>query len=98
MCEPEVVSVSPPKAVVIELDPDEAGMLISGLSDWGGPAYGSDALAMAMGFSDMEDLIEQAQRLSDDIPRLDSSVDRDRVRLHQQRPGRRWRVDRHQGW
>jgi len=67
MCEPEAVSVPLPDAVVIELDPDEAGMLISGLSDWSGPAYGSEALAIAMGFRNMDDLIEQAQRLIDDI-------------------------------
>jgi hypothetical protein len=67
MWEPDLVPVPRPEAVVIELDPDEAGMLISGLSDWGGPAYGSDALAVAMGFRDLDDLIEQAQRLMDDI-------------------------------
>jgi hypothetical protein len=67
MCESDVVSVPHPEAVVIQLDSNEVDMLISGLSDWGGPAYGSDALAVAMGFRDLEDLIEEAQRLIDDI-------------------------------
>jgi hypothetical protein len=67
MCEPDLVSVPGPEAVAVELDADEEGMLILGLNDWGGPAYGSDALAVAMGFRDLDDLVEEAQRLIDDI-------------------------------
>jgi hypothetical protein len=57
------VSKSPAQSVAIELTDDEAQMLVSGLSDWGGPAYGSEALAVAMGFAGLEDLYLEAQRM-----------------------------------
>jgi hypothetical protein len=46
VCEPPV----PPAMVSVDLDLEERDMLVRGLDDWGGPANGSDALAVAMGF------------------------------------------------
>ena len=53
----------------LDLEPDEREMLILGLRDWGGPASGSDALAVAMGFADMRDLRAEARTLMDAIGR-----------------------------
>jgi hypothetical protein len=39
-------------------------MLVYGLMDWGGPAYGTNSLAVAMGFSDLEDLQEDGDRIA----------------------------------
>jgi hypothetical protein len=41
--------------------------LILGLNQWGGPAYGTELAARAMGFASLEDLYGQAQRLMDDL-------------------------------
>jgi hypothetical protein len=38
-------------------------MLLAGLLDWGGPAHGTDSLAVAMGFSGLEDLDQEASRI-----------------------------------
>jgi hypothetical protein len=35
-------------------------MLVYGLMDWAGPAQGTNSLAVAMGFSDLEDLQDDA--------------------------------------
>src|SRR3978361_521278 len=51
----------------IDLDPEERHMLIRGLVDWGGPAYGSDVLAVAMGFASMAGLVDEAQTLIEAI-------------------------------
>jgi hypothetical protein len=42
--------------VLVDLDREERQMLVQGLSDWGGPADGSDALAAAMGFGSLDQL------------------------------------------
>lgn len=52
------------KTVSVDLEKDERTMLVYGLMDWGGPAYGTNSLAVAMGFSDLEDLQEDGDRIA----------------------------------
>lgn len=52
------------KLVSVDLNEDERTMLVYGLRDWGGPAHGTDSLAVAMGFSDLEDLQEDGERIA----------------------------------
>ncbi|WP_455352751.1 hypothetical protein [Streptomyces sp. SYSU K217416] len=42
---------------------DEIDLLIRALLEWGGPARCSDGLAVGMGFSGMQDLLDQCRRL-----------------------------------
>ena len=58
------------RPALIDLEPDERQMLVHGLVDWGGPANGSDALAVAMGFANMHQLHIEAQNL---IKAIDTS-------------------------
>jgi hypothetical protein len=53
--------------LAVELDQDEQDMLTQGLSDWGGPAYGSDALAVAMGFDSIDQMAVDSQSLVEAI-------------------------------
>lgn len=55
------------KTKSVALTDDERTMLVYGLKDWGGPAHGTDALALAMGFSGLHDLQEGAERIADAI-------------------------------
>ena len=55
--------------VQLDLRPDERSMLVVALVDWGGPAYGSEPLARAMGFESLERLYEESQELADAISR-----------------------------
>lgn len=48
--------MSPADVIVISLTSDERSLLSRGLSEWGGPANPTDALARAMGFVSKEDL------------------------------------------
>ena len=48
--------MSPADVVAISLTSDEWSLLSRGLSEWGGPASPTDALARAMGFVNKEDL------------------------------------------
>lgn len=60
--------------VNVQLDRDERALLLAGLNQWGGPAYATEDLALAMGFDDAEEveqrcidlykLIETGDRLS----------------------------------
>lgn len=68
------------RMAVFDLEPEEREMLILGLRDWGGPAYGSDALAVAMGFADMDGLGTEAQILIDAIERKQALSIRDWTR------------------
>lgn len=52
------------KAVSLQLTDDERRMLAYGLKDWGGPAHGTDSLAVAMGFSSLDDLEEDGERIA----------------------------------
>ncbi|WP_104106170.1 hypothetical protein [Nocardioides sp. 616] len=54
---------SEPKLVSIDLTADERGMLGACLIDWGGPAHGTDSLAVALGFAGMDDLWREAERI-----------------------------------
>jgi hypothetical protein len=62
---PAGVSEPPhPTAIApVDLDTEEREMLVCGLKDWGGPAYGSDALAVAMGFESIDRLGAEAPAL-----------------------------------
>jgi hypothetical protein len=49
--------------VEFELTDEERFLLNRGLAEWGGPAYCTDALAVAMGFDSVADLAVQRDRL-----------------------------------
>jgi hypothetical protein len=51
--------------VEVALSDDERGLLQCGLLEWGGPARCTDALAVAMGFSDLADFDAERDRLRD---------------------------------
>jgi hypothetical protein len=48
---------------MIDLTGEERDVLAGALTEWGGPAHCTDALAVAMDFGSVEGLYEQAQRL-----------------------------------
>lgn len=54
------------------LEPDEIGLLVRGLLEWGGPAHANDDLARAMGFAGAEDFERRRgslrSALQDDSP------------------------------
>ncbi|WP_409464828.1 hypothetical protein [Amycolatopsis sp. GA6-003] len=49
--------------VSVELADDEREVLRRGLAEWGGPASCTEALAVAMGFRSVADLLEDGRRL-----------------------------------
>ncbi|MFE5502875.1 hypothetical protein ACFQ73_09980 [Amycolatopsis japonica] len=49
--------------VSVELPDDEREVLRRGLAEWGGPASCTEALAAAMGFRSVADLLEDGRRL-----------------------------------
>jgi hypothetical protein len=51
------------QALQIDLTDDERSLLRAGLVEWWGPTRPTDALAVAMGFADVEDLSDQVRRL-----------------------------------
>jgi hypothetical protein len=55
--------VSSAESVHVQLNEDERAVLRAGLLDWGGPARPTDALAVAMGFTDAEALPREAWAL-----------------------------------
>ncbi|MCC8246970.1 hypothetical protein [Saccharothrix luteola] len=58
--------------VSVDLDVDEGAVLRAGLLDWGGPAAPTDALAVAMGFSDAARLSTEASALWQQFERTGS--------------------------
>jgi hypothetical protein len=57
-------SVADPNEMIdFDLTDDERFLLDRGLAEWGGPAYCTDALAVAMGFDSVADLTLQSDRL-----------------------------------
>jgi hypothetical protein len=50
-----------------DLTDRERQLLMSGISEWGGPSRCSDALAKAMGFKSVENLFEEGQRLREHL-------------------------------
>ncbi|WP_230687074.1 hypothetical protein [Catellatospora vulcania] len=53
--------------VAIDLTDAERHLLVRGFHEWGGPAHATDALAVAMGFEDVEDMYQQVRRLRTSI-------------------------------
>jgi hypothetical protein len=47
----------------LDLSDDERAVLKAGLLDWGGPAHPTDQIAVALGFSDREDLHKTGEYL-----------------------------------
>jgi hypothetical protein len=52
------------KPVGCELGDDERTMLVHGLRAWDGPGYATDSLALAMGFSDSNHILNEAPRIA----------------------------------
>ena len=52
-----------PDAVSVELSDEERYMLLYGLRDWGGPAHCTESLAVAMGFSGIDELLDESERI-----------------------------------
>jgi hypothetical protein len=50
-----------------QLTDDERKMLCRGLAEWGGPAHCTDAMAVAMGFADVPDLLAQGYRIMNEL-------------------------------
>ena len=65
--------------VSVELSEEERYMLVYGLRDWGGPAYCSESLAVAMGFSGIDDLLDESERIITSIQAHEPLTDRSGV-------------------
>lgn len=52
------------KVVSIDLTDEERHMLYYGLIDWGGPSECTESLAVAMGFSGLDDLDREGPRIA----------------------------------
>lgn len=50
--------------VRVNLSPEERLFLLEGLRQWGGPAYPTEELAVAMGFLGMDDMRTQRERMA----------------------------------
>lgn len=59
----QISEPDPDELLHVELTTEERRMLAIGLGDWGGPAYGSEPLAQAMGFESLEGLYDESQLL-----------------------------------
>jgi hypothetical protein len=59
----------PHETVDVDLTGEQRFMLNRGLVEWGGPARCTDAMATAMGFTDVQDLFRETNRI---LPELDS--------------------------
>lgn len=57
----------PAELVDVALTDDERFLLTRGLVEWGGPARCSDAMAVAMGFADVQDLLRQGDRIVEQL-------------------------------
>ena len=55
--------VEPNGLFALDLTDDERRLLERGTWEWGGPAYGTEALAVAMGFTDYDDFVHALPRL-----------------------------------
>lgn len=56
-----------PDRVQFDLSRDERELLRRGFIEWGGPALPTDAMAVAIGFRDIEDLLNEGSRIGEDI-------------------------------
>jgi hypothetical protein len=68
------------KTVTFDLSDDERTMLIDGLIGWEGPGHGTDSLAVAMGFADLDDLATEGERIARAIGTGDALPVRDWTR------------------
>ncbi len=57
----------PMEAIAIELTPKEVALLSHGLMEWGGPAFATSELAVAMGFLALQDMEGECKRLAEAI-------------------------------
>jgi hypothetical protein len=53
--------------LTVDLTTEERDLLAQGLLQWGGAAAPTDALAVAMGFADVRDLLTQSKRIGNAI-------------------------------
>ncbi len=53
--------------IAIDLTEDERSVLYQGLGQWGGPAKGTEAMAIAIGFSGLSNLYTDGHRIAVDI-------------------------------
>jgi hypothetical protein len=53
------------QGVRVDLADEELHMLVRGLTDWGAPAVATERLSVAMGFTSIEDLLEEGSRLAE---------------------------------
>lgn len=51
----------------IDLTDEERELLRRGLLEWGGPARCTEAMAVAIGFSSVTDLLDEGRRIADDL-------------------------------
>lgn len=59
--------MSPEQEIAIELTEDERSVLYQGLAQWGGPAKGTEAMAVAMGFNGLSDLYSVGYRIAVEV-------------------------------
>ncbi|PYI69793.1 hypothetical protein CVV68_01405 [Arthrobacter livingstonensis] len=59
--------MSPEQEIAIDLTEDERSLLYQGLAQWGGPAKGTEPMAVAMGFSGVSNLYSVGYRIAGDI-------------------------------
>ena len=55
------------QAIVVDLSPREIDLLSHGLMEWGGPAFATSELAVAMGFHGLQDMEGECKRLAEAI-------------------------------
>jgi hypothetical protein len=55
--------VEPNGLFTLDLNDDERHLLRRGTWEWGGPAYATETLAIAMGFTDFDDFMQALPRL-----------------------------------
>ncbi|GAB3572115.1 hypothetical protein GCM10027405_38730 [Arthrobacter alkaliphilus] len=53
--------------VEVNLTDEERKVLWRGLLEWGGPAQCTEAMALAMGFRGVTDLLDEGKRIADDL-------------------------------
>lgn len=53
----------PVELISFDLDDEERYVLCRGIVEWGGPAYATEELAVAMGFSGVRDLLAEGPKL-----------------------------------
>jgi hypothetical protein len=53
--------------VAFDLTKEERELLFRGFLEWGGPAYPNDAMAVAIGFRNVDELLEEGLQIGEDI-------------------------------